>query len=147
MEKHSFKSILLLASIMNLLTTGIHAQCNPFVKKVCKPKILPFTDNGQVNIKTLTAGEKTTLNVNFFAGQAYRILVCAEELLGAVTFIVTDATHAVVFDSNQHDQVDFWDFRMRSSQSLQVEITAPPSTSTSSILPTGCVSIMVGFKN
>lgn len=109
-------------------------------------KIVPFTSNGQVNSNSIQAGQTISLNLSFSAGQDYRIIVCSEEILGEVTFKVLDKSKKVVFDSAQNDHPDFWDFKAKSSQPLTVEVTAPPSQSTSSVLPSGCLSILVGFK-
>ena len=110
------------------------------------PKIQPFTQNGQVNTTTLTAGQKTSLNLTFYSGQDYRILVCAQEQLGDVSFVVKDMQKKVVFDSKKNDLPDFWDFKVKNTQQFTIEVQIPDSESTSSVLPSGCVSIMVGFK-
>ncbi len=122
------------------------AQCNAFVKKKCMYKVVPFTSNGQVNTNTLNAGQTVSLNLSFYAGKDYRIIVCSEEILGEVTFKVIDRSKKVVFDSSQNDYPDFWDFKAKSTQPLTVEVTAPPSQSTSSVVPSGCLSVLVGFK-
>ncbi len=110
------------------------------------PKISPFTQNGQMNTSTLSSGQKTSLNLTFYSGQDYRILVCAQEQLGDVTFKILDMQRKVVFDSQKNDYPDFWDFKVKNTQQFIVEVQVPESESTSSVLTTGCVSIMVGFK-
>jgi len=122
------------------------AQCNTFVKKKCMYKVVPFTSNGQVNTNTLEAGKTVSLNLSFYAGKDYRIIVCSEEILGDVTFKVIDKSKRVVFSSAENDHPDFWDFKAKSTQPLTVEVTSPPSQSTSSVIPSGCLSIIVGFK-
>ena len=110
------------------------------------PKISPFTQNGQMNTTTLTSGQKTSLSLTFYSGQDYRILVCGESQLGDLTFKILDTQKKVVFDSQKNDYPDFWDFKVKNTQQFIVEVQVPESESTSSVLPTGCVSIMVGFK-
>lgn len=110
------------------------------------PKIKPFTSNGQMNTSTLSSGQSASMNLTFYSGQAYRILVCAQEVLGDVSFKVLDVNHKVIFDSQQNNAPDFWDFKVKNTQQLTVEVSVPPSESTSSVLPSGCVSVMVGFK-
>jgi len=122
------------------------AQCNAFVKKKCMYKVVPFTSNGQVNTSSLEAGKTISLNLSFYAGKDYRIIVCSEEILGDVTFKVLDKSKRVVFDSADNNRPDFWDFKAKSTQPLTVEVTSPPSQSTSSVTPSGCLSIIVGFK-
>ena len=110
------------------------------------PKIQPFTLNGQVNTSTLSSGQKTSLNLTFYSGQAYRIVVCGQEQLGDITFKVMDTDRKVVFDSQKNDYPDFWDFKVKNTQQFIVEVQVPESESSSSVLPSGCVSIMIGFK-
>jgi hypothetical protein len=147
MMKHFYSlKILLAAFCIFVFTTKMQAQCGSFLKKKCMPKVQPFTLSGEANITTLSSGQKTTLNLTFYAGQAYRILVCAQEQLGTVTFKVYDLQRNVVFDSRKNDFPDFWDFKVKNTQQLVVEVQVPESESTSSVLPSGCVLIMVGFK-
>lgn len=110
------------------------------------PKILPFTHNGQLNASTFAAGQSSDFNMTFYAGQAYRILVCSEPILGDVTFKVLDESKKVVFDSKDHDYPDFWDFKVKNTQKFIVHVDVPRSGSASTVPPSGCVSVMVGFK-
>lgn len=144
-EKYYMYRIILLLWIV-LFPTVTYAQCNVFVKKKCMYKVSPFTSNGQVNTNTILAGQQVSLNLTFSAGQDYRIIVCSEEILGEVTFKILDKSKRVIFDSAQNNYPDFWDFKAKSTQPLTVEVTAPPSQSTSSVVPGGCLSVLVGFK-
>ena len=139
---YAFGIVMLMLSLPKTIT----AQCNAFVKKKCMYKVVPFTSNGQVNTSTLEAGKTLSLNLSFYAGKDYRIIVCSEEILGDVTFKIIDKSKRVVFDSAENDHPDFWDFKAKSTQPLTVEVTSPPSQSTSSVIPSGCLSILVGFK-
>ncbi len=143
--ENSVSRIILLLLILTF-PLFTHSQCPAFVKKKCLNKISPFTTNGQVNTSTVSAGQKISMKLTFSAGQDYRIVVCSEELLGDVTFMILDKSKRVLFDSAQNDFPDFWDFKAISTQPLTVEVTVPPSQSTSSVLPSGCLSVLVGFK-
>jgi hypothetical protein len=142
------KNVYTLGIAMLLLTVPAltKAECNAFVKKKCMYKVVPFTSNGQVNTSTLEAGKTISLNLSFYAGKDYRIIVCSEEILGDVSFKVIDKSKKVVFSSAENNSPDFWDFKAKSTQPLTVEVTSPPSQSTSSVVPSGCLSIIVGFK-
>ena len=144
--KQKFQYPFWLLMLFMALSSLASAQCNVFVKKKCMFKIVPFTSNGQVNTSTLQAGQTISMNLSFSAGQDYRIIVCSEEILGEVTFKVLDRSKKIVFDSSLNNFPDFWDFKAKSTQPLTVEGTAPASQSTSSVLPSGCLSILVGFK-
>ena len=146
MGKKYYSKALVAICICALPLTPAPAQCNAFVKKKCMPKIQPFTNNGQMNTSTLTSGQSSSLNMTFYSGQDYRILVCSQEVLGTVTFKILDMSKKVIFDSKENDSPDFWDFKVKSTQQFTVEVSVPPSDSPSSVAPSGCVSVMVGFK-
>ncbi|MBA3707015.1 MAG: hypothetical protein H0W84_14260, partial [Bacteroidetes bacterium] len=118
-KKYWLQIIIAFCSIFS--TAGV-AQCNSstFVKKKCLPNIQPFTLSGQVNTNKLSSGQKTELKITFSSGQDYRILVCAEELLGQVTFRVRDMAKKIIFDSKDNDSPDFWDFKVKSTQQFIV---------------------------
>ena len=146
MKKNYFAKAIISACIVALPSAPGIAQCNTFVKKKCLPKISPFQQNGQATTSTLAAGQKTSLNLTFYSGQDYRIVVSGEPVLGDLTFKVLDMQHKVVFDSQKNDSPDFWDFKVKNTEQFIVEVQVPESESASSVLPTGCVSIIVGFK-
>jgi hypothetical protein len=146
MKKKIFYRTISAISIVAFFSTVGMAQCPAFVKKKCMPNIQPFTQNGQMNSSTLSSGQKTELKLTFSSGQDYRILVCSEEILGEVTFKVKDLAGKILFDSKDFDNPDFWDFKVQSTQQFTVVVTVPPSNSPSSVPPSGCVSIIVGFK-
>ncbi|HEX8515336.1 MAG TPA: hypothetical protein VF868_03995 [Bacteroidia bacterium] len=147
MKQNLFSRVLVSSLIVaSVIPFSLDAQCDKFVKKKCMPKILPFTHNGQFNGSTMAAGKNAEFNMTFSAGQAYRILVCAEPVLGDVAFKVLDQSRKVLYDSKQNDYTDFWDFKMKNTQQLIVQVDVPASASSSSTPPSGCVSVMVGFK-
>lgn len=145
MKQYYFLKAIVAACII-ALPAAINAQCSTFLKKKCMPKIQPFTQNGQVNTSTLSSGQKTSLNLTFYSGQDYRVLVCAEKQLGEISFVIMDMEKKIVFDSKKNDLPDFWDFKVKNTQQFIVEVQVPESESSGSVPPTGCVSIMVGFK-
>jgi len=146
MKHNYFSKAIVSALIVALPSASAIAQCDKFIKKKCMPKVLPFTHNGQMNTSTLAAGQTSEYNMSFSAGQAYRILVCSEAILGDVTFKVLDKSRQVLYDSKDHNYPDFWDFKMKNTQPLIIQVIVPRSESSSSIPPSGCVSVLVGFK-
>lgn len=146
MKHTSYSRAIVSSFILALSFTAATAQCNAFVKKKCTIKIPPFTNNGQMNTSTLSSGQNSEMNLTFYAGQDYRILVCAEEILGDVSFQVMDLSHKVLFDSKQNNNPDFWDFKVKNTQQLIVHVNVPSSNSGAIEQPSGCVSVMVGFK-
>jgi hypothetical protein len=140
-----FIVLMMLTGILNIPLNS-YSQCKGFVKKTCMPKLAPFIFNGQMNTTTLLAGDNAEVGLTFYAGQTYRIIICAQEVLGTVHFKLKDATGKVVFDNAAHDDTDFWDFKAETTQQLTVEVNVPKTDATNKIVPSGCVSVLVGFK-
>lgn len=123
------------------------ALCNKtWVKKKCMPKMTPFVHNGQVNMTDLKEGQKTEAVLTFYSGQDYRILVCGEETLENISFIVFDATGKLIFDSKTKNNTDVWDFRVKTTSQLKVVIDAGKNDDGNGSA-VGCVTVLVGFKS
>ena len=121
------------------------AQCKGFVKKQI-PKLAPFIHNGQINSSVLLSGDHAELTLTFYSGQTYRIMVSGQETLGDVFFIMHDASKSQLFSSKDQGKFDYWDFTVESTQQLTIEVMVPDVDAPSGLVPSGCVSILVGFK-
>lgn len=84
--------------------------------------------------------------LTFYSGQDYRILICSEESLENVSFIVSDMTGKMLYDSKAHNNTDFWDFKVKTTTEMKVEVFAGMNSGGSGTA-TGCVSVLVGFKS
>ncbi len=145
--KISTKAVLLSAIFTLAVTTDVVSQCSKtWVRKKCVPKVSPFIHNGQMNSTVLKEEEKMESVMTFYSGQDYRILVCAEETLENVSFVVSDMTGKVLYDSKANDYTDFWDFKVKTTTEMRVEVFAGTNDSDDGDM-SGCVSILVGFKS
>jgi hypothetical protein len=134
-------------TLMLLLTVNsVNAQCKNFAKNKCLPNIAPYIHNGQMNGAIMMAGEKAELQMTFYSGQDYRLMVCAQPILGDVAFRLLDKNKKVVFNNKDHKNVSYWDFNVTSTQQMFLEIEVPESTSKHGMIPSGCVIVLVGFK-
>jgi hypothetical protein len=124
------------------------AQCNTFTKKKCLPVLKPFIHNGQLNSVTLSPGESASLMLTFYIDTDYRLAVCGQEVLGDMTYKVMKKDSTLVFDSQQHKNPGFWDFKVNSTQQMIVEVTAPDRKAKGGegVDDMGCASVLVGFK-
>lgn len=133
---------LLFASVGDLA----YAQCSKNWARKCITKVAPFTHNGQVNTVQLREGQKTESVLTFNSGQDYRILVCAEETLENVSFVVYDMKGRIVFDSKTKNNTDVWDFKVKTTTQLKVVVDGGKNENSKGTA-TGCVSVLVGFKS
>jgi hypothetical protein len=138
----------LLATAFSLAIAGdVAAQCSKtWVRKKCVPKIAPFIHNGQMNTLTLKEGGKMETTLTFYSGQDYRILICAEETLENVSFVVSDVNGKIIFNSKEHNNTDVWDFKVKTTTDLKVEVNIGKNETGNGSM-TGCVSVLVGFKS
>ena len=144
----NFRSLYKIALIIiaMVLPLASYSQCKNFVKKQCMPRMAPFTHNGQLNSATLMEGETAELQMTFYSGQNYRILVCAEDALGKTQFVLLDGDHKTVFNSKDNGFPSFWDFNVNSTQQLTIQVVIPKSSSPNAIVKSGCVTVLAGFK-
>ncbi|OFY20663.1 MAG: hypothetical protein A2W98_00925 [Bacteroidetes bacterium GWF2_33_38] len=122
------------------------SQCKGFTKKECLPVLEPYLYNGQLNSAILNEGDVAELLLTFYGGQDYRILVCSQDMLGTVEFKLFDTERNEIFSNKEHNLVNVWDFNANSTQQLIVQVKVPAPTEKKELVNSGCVSILVGFK-
>jgi hypothetical protein len=121
------------------------AQCKAYSKKFCIPVMSPYNHNGKMSNIILSQGETAELNVTFFSGQEYRLVICGQEILGKVNYRLLDKNRKEIFNSENNSEL-FFDFNVASTQQFILEVSAPASVAKNGLMQTGCVSVLVGFK-
>ena len=121
--------------------------CKGFTKKNCLPGLSPYVNNGQINSTTLFEGDSASLRMTFYSLLDYRLMVCSHPVLGdKVRFRVKDLDGEELYNSENSDK-NTWDFRVNSTQELLIDVVAPEDpANVSETVPSGCVSILLGFK-
>jgi len=141
------KKLLLLSIFTIVGLSAINAQsCRKFTKQECIPSLTPYIHNGQLNSAVLFPGDIADIQLTFYSGQDYRIIVCNDEGLGDVSFKVLDLERNELYDSKSGEE-NIFDFKVASTQQLIVEVMVPEGSNTHDIDFQGCVSILVGFKS
>ncbi len=142
------KIFLQLAAVLfiSALPLLLNAQCKGFTKKECLPELKPYVYNGQLNSAILNEGDVAELLLTFYNGQDYRVFICSQPILGNVEYRLLDTDRNVIFYNKDHDFTKVWDFKSNSTQQLIVQVRVPQGESRSDIVQSGCVSILVGFK-
>jgi len=140
------KTINLILLISLFAISSGFSQCKGFTKKECVPQIKPFTYNGQLNMAVLNPGDVAELVVTFYKGQDYRLFVCSQENLGKIEFKLLDSERNTLFYNKDHDFVNYWDFHSNATQQLIVQVRVPQVEEEVAVAASGCVSILIGFK-
>ena len=144
--------IVVLALAITLPLMG-YSQCKGFAKKKCLPALKPFIHNGQLNSTTLMPGESAELVMTFHAGQQYRVMICAQSLLKNVTFKMMDMDREILFNSEDESDAKNWDFNVNATQQMIILVSVPKAGKhdaaklTGSMSISGCVALLVGFKD
>lgn len=138
--------ILIVLTVLALLPFSGKTQCKSFAKKVCKTELIPYIHDGNFNAAILTEGEDAELYKTFYAGQNYRIYICASDALPGIEFQVLDVNRNVLYDNRKNNFSKVWDFKLESSQQLIISLRVKSSEGESEELVSGCVAIMFGIK-
>lgn len=141
MMKHSI--ILILA--FGLFATAADAQCRSFTKKNCLSSLDGYIQNDNYNSAILIPGDEAQLMLTFLAGQDYRLVICSHPVLGDVDYEINDSRGKRLFDSSKNDGSDYVDFKVETTQQLQIHVQVPETKS--AILHEGCVTVLVGSKS
>lgn len=140
----TIKIILLIVGALSL-NTAFSQQCKSFVKNNCREAMGEYIPGQDFNSAKMMAGDEAEVEMTFYSGEDYRLLVCNHPVLGQVEFQVVDLSGTELFDNTKNDNTDHFDFRVEGTKTLLVKLKAPPATDTS-LNPQGCVAIMVGRK-
>ncbi|MEO8733759.1 MAG: hypothetical protein ABI373_05475 [Flavobacteriales bacterium] len=139
----SLIAVLFLAALPSITS----AQCRSFAKNKCMPAMAPYKFNETFNAAQLAPGEEATVDLTFYSGQEYRLLVCAHPILGQVNWKLLDASGNSLFESKADDPKGSFDFKVATTQKLTVQIDVPAADKGGNdMLKVGCVNILVGYK-
>ncbi len=141
------KKIILFATLFALFSFSTQAQCKRFTKKNCLPVLTPFVYNGQLTSAFMSPGETAEIVMTFTPGHDYRILFCGQEVIGNVLFKIMDKNRKVIYERRKPEQKPYFDFNVTSTQQFIIEVYIPSKETPNEIVPSGCVSLMVGYKN
>jgi len=136
-------TLLLLSSL--LLPIMADAQCKSWTKRKCNPLISPYKFNENYNSAELAPGEEAAVKLTFFSGQEYRIVVCDQPQIGPIYWKLKSGSK-IIFESLADEPKRSFDFKMESTEQMEVVIWVPDADSNTNIVASGCVSILVGFK-
>lgn len=140
----TIKLLLIIGLIVPVL--GANGQCRSFTKKKCLPLLDDYLPNENFNSAMLMPGDEAEINMTFFAGQSYRLLVCSQPILGDVVYKVKDMNDKVVYDSSTASSSAF-DFDVENTVKMKVVITVPQDESTHNLTPQGCATVLLGYKD
>ena len=121
------------------------AQCRSFVKNKCAASMLPYKFNETFNAAQLAPGEEAEVDLTFFSGQEYRLMICSHPILGEVNWKLVDDNNKIVFESLADEPKRFFDLKAASTTQLRCVVWVPTKGKTD-MVHVGCVAIMQGFK-
>jgi hypothetical protein len=141
MKKTLFSTVIIAASLIGL---EANAQCNSFTKSKCAPKVKPYNNIEQMHSTTLLSNDKLKMNMTFYYGDEYRIVICADEKLGKLTMNLKDKNNKVVFTTSGYGSIQ-WDFNVQATQELTLEVITAPAPKGEEVDRSGCVSVVTAI--
>ena len=145
-QKHiSAFAIVSFLLVMAFSSPNVQAQCKAFVKSTCLSQLEPYIHDGSYQAVIMSEGEEAEVYKTVFAGQRYRLLVCIDNSLPNVEFVVSDIRRNILFD-NRKDGNNIWDFKSDVSQQIKVTIRIPKSQKQGNEkLVFGCAGVLFGL--
>jgi hypothetical protein len=140
------KSILHAAILGAFLVVAgdVQAQCRSFAKNKCVPALAPYKFNESFNSAQLAPGEEAEVNLTFYSGQDYRVMVCTHPILGEVNWKLVDNNNKIVFESLADEPKPNFDLKVATTMQMKLVVWVPTQPK-SEMVHVGCVAIMVGF--
>ncbi len=143
MRSHIVRPILLVGAVVCAMAAS--AQCRSFAKNKCVPELAPYKFNETFNAAQLAPGEEAEVNLTFYSGQEYRVMVCTHPILGEVNWKLVDQNNKIVFESLADEPKRFFDLKAANTVPMKVVVWVPNKGS-GSMVHVGCVAILMGFK-
>ncbi len=100
-----------------------------------------FVSDGQVYTAFLDR-EKAEFNTTFYGGATYRLAASAGSKENFVIFTIKDQEGNILFSNKNYNNAPYWDFKVENT--IPVVITTELDMD---LKVTGCVVMMIGFKN
>jgi hypothetical protein len=122
------------------------AQCRNYTKNQCLPMLDGYVASDSYNSARFSPGESAELTMTFTEGVEYRLLVCAQSILGEVTFNVFDDENTLLYSNAEKGNNPLFDFKVAGTQQLTIQVQVPAQATPSNLVPQGCVSIALGYK-
>jgi len=127
-RKHFLASaVIVFLLVMVFSSQNALAQCKTFVKSNCLPQLTPYIHDGNYQAVIMSEGEEAEVYKTIFAGQPYRLIVCVDDILPSVEFVISDIRRNILFDSRKNGNMKTWDFKPDASQQIKVTIRIPKS--------------------
>jgi hypothetical protein len=123
------------------------SACYGYGKAACKADLEGYVQNPQVLNAELGSGESAEISMIFSAKHDYRVQICAEEHMGEIGFKIKSSKGEILFDNQEYEMTDTWDFTMSKTKRLIIEVTFLGAPSEDDFEETGCTSILVGYRH
>lgn len=103
-------------------TTVSFSQLDAVMKGCEKNLTKEYISDGQQYISLLTGDQIAEFNVIFYGGNTYRISACANNKQ-IISFTVFDKNRKEIFNSSEHNNIQFWDFQFKSTLECFIEVS------------------------
>ncbi|MEA2042379.1 MAG: hypothetical protein U9N85_07485 [Bacteroidota bacterium] len=141
--------ILVLILVAFVLNSGqAYSQCLNFAKSKGFTTLdtATYIPEGRLSALPLSEGDNMDVYKSFFKGKTYKIVVVGADNIPQPDFKVVNFQQQVIFDSKKNNNTNSWEFTSQQNQNLIISATIPMPGDANNI-QTGCIAVIVGFKN
>ncbi len=140
------KKLLILLFFSFIFASGF-AQCRDFTTKKVVPELKDFLLTGKYHSLKLAEGDEILILKTLNKGLIYRFVVMGEPNISKPQFILLDWNNKVIFDNQNKNYVDYFDYKCKQTERVKIVIKVPESTDKKHINQEGCVSLVMGIKS
>jgi hypothetical protein len=141
-----FQFLLILSFLVFAYNSSLSAQCIDFAHNSCLSQFGEFVHDGNNGVAEMKEGETAELYKTFFSGQTYRLVVCKSDNLPSIHVKVVDGDGKILFDNKNHSYDLVWDFAVKGTQKLVVQIKVLDASTSQTSKKSGCVGILFGIQ-
>lgn len=141
------KKKILLLSILTFLFLNSFSQCLDFTTKTVVPKLGDFLLTGKYHSLKLAEGDEILILKTLNKGLIYRFVVMGEKTISKPQFIILDWNNKVIFDNEENNFVDYFDYKCKLTERIKIVIKVPELSTNTHKVSEGCVSLVMGIKS
>lgn len=139
--KKGLIALIAFLSFSFITTTNLNSQEEELLNTCANYLKSPYIISGQPFKAFLTGDEVAEFHTTFFSGSTYRVVACSHKQ-NNIIFSIYDKERNLIFSNQNHENINFWDFKIDGSMECIIEAKLNTKQTTS-----GIAMLMVGFKS
>ena len=125
----------------NLLAAQTFGQCETIANSCAEILGDNFISDGQTYRALIYDDQVAEFKTTLYGGATYRLAAMAGKDKGNIVFSVYDQENHLLFTNEEHDNSEYWDFKINSTMDCIIEMRLDQTK-----LSSGCAVLLIGFE-